>query len=109
MSEKNIRPFEVGDLVVSEVNGNGVDDEPDIKTIGIPHKDRKEARDIVAIAAKEFRRFLNESLEPVRRVSRRRSLSDEQLKAVCDAVRAAHKKPYAIRWFIYQKQKARLR
>lgn len=69
-----------------------------IKAIRKPRKGSKDARGIVAIAAKEYRRFLNDNLR-----------AHLKFKAACLAIRAVHKEPSSIRWMIYQKQKSMLK
>jgi len=66
-------------------------------TIRKPRKGGKEARDIVAMLCKEYRRFLNDSLRP-----------HLKFKADCVAIRAVNKEPTSIRYVLYSLAKSKL-
>jgi len=83
---------------IFNANGESIDGHDVIKTIRKPQKGGKEARGIVSMLCKEYRRFLNDSLR-----------THLKFKAACVAIRSANKETTSIRYVLYISAKSILK
>jgi len=82
---------------IFNADGESIDGHDVIKTIRRSQNGGKEARGIVSMLCKEYRRFLNDSLR-----------AHLKFKADCLAIRAVNKEPTSIRYVLYSSAKAKL-